>query len=145
VSAGRTEASLPHWRLARWVRFPRETFAAWSLAVADGITSPAEAVAQVRQHRTGATPAPAAEVPAAASAAGSLERPDPELAALSKADQLRRAFDAIGEVSAPEAVAWLMRRDVRVSIRYAHEVAAAEHERRAAGPELRAVEGGGAS
>jgi hypothetical protein len=126
VSAGRTEASLPHWRLARWVRFPRETFAAWSLAVADGITSPAEAVALVRQHRTGAAPAPAVEVSAAASAAGNLvEGPDPELAALPKAEQLRVAFRALDEVNARRALTWLAQQGIDPPApRYAYEVAA---------------------
>jgi hypothetical protein len=135
IAAGRTEAVLPHWRLARWVRFPRETFASWSLAVGDGITSPAAAVAEVRRRQ-------GVEVPE------NLERPAvdeaaAELAALPKSDQLRRAFDAIGEVNARRALTWLAQQGIDPPApRYAYECAAKERARQ---PELRAIEGGGVS
>jgi hypothetical protein len=123
VNAGRTEASLPHWRLARWVRFPRETFAAWSLAVADGITSPAQAVEAVRARHTGAAPAAAVE---ASTAALTAEPLDAELAALPKAEQLRRAFVALDEVNARRALTWLAQQGIDPPApRYAYEVAAA--------------------
>jgi hypothetical protein len=38
------EQPLPRFRLARWARFPRRTFRAWSAAVEHGLTDPAEAI-----------------------------------------------------------------------------------------------------
>ena len=38
------EAPLPRFRLARWARYPGRTFAAWSAAVDQGLTSPTDAI-----------------------------------------------------------------------------------------------------
>jgi hypothetical protein len=134
---GGIEPPLPRFRGARWLPGVglRETAAAWRAAVLEGFTSPAEAVQAVRLRREGAVPN-VAETPHQLAAQAA------ELAELSKADQLRAAFRAVGETSAPRALTWLARRGVEVSARYAHEVAAAERDRT---PELRAIEGGGAS
>jgi hypothetical protein len=98
--------------------------------VLEGYRTPAEADEAARQRRQGVEVAAEGAEPVA----GELG-PGPELAAMTKREQLVHAFNAIGTVSAPDAVAWLMARGVRVSIRYAHEVAAKTHT-----PELRAVE-----
>lgn len=42
--AGRVTARLPRFSVAHWVRFPRLTWRAWSLAVRDGHTSPRDAL-----------------------------------------------------------------------------------------------------
>jgi hypothetical protein len=142
VDAGRTEPVLPRFRAARWAVAPVETFAAWRAAVVDGHTSPAAAVSAVRRRREGEVPAVASSAAPGAESPHQLSADARELAGMSKADQLRAAFVAIGEVSAPRALTWLARRGVEVSSRYAHEVAAVELAR---GPELVAIEGGGAS
>jgi len=135
VAAGRTESVLPHFRLARWAVAPVETFAAWRTAVTEGYSSPTDAVQAVRRRREG-------EVPNVAESPVELAASAAELAGMAKADQLRAAFDAIGEVSAPRALTWLARRGVEVSARYAHEVARAELARP---PALRALPGSAVS
>jgi hypothetical protein len=46
--AGAVERPLPRFRLARWLRFPRLTFRAWSAAVRFGLTDPADALRRVQ-------------------------------------------------------------------------------------------------
>ena len=41
---GAVERPLPRFRLARWLRFPLPTFRAWSAAVEQGLTDPADAI-----------------------------------------------------------------------------------------------------
>ena len=48
--AGAVEPPLPRFRVLRWLIAPRETGAAWRLAVREGITSPADALALVRRE-----------------------------------------------------------------------------------------------
>jgi hypothetical protein len=103
--------------------------------VTEGYTAPAVAVEAARRRRSG-------EVPNVAESPHTLAAEAAELAELTKAEQLRAAFVAVGEVSAPRALTYLARRGVEVSARYAHEVARAELARV---PELRAVEGGASS
>jgi len=138
---GAVEAPLPRFRGARWLPGVglRETLTAWRLAVLDGYRSPAEAVEAARRRREGEVPAVTST--AAAETPHQLAADARELAGLSKADQLRRAFVAVGGPDAPQALTWLARRGVQVSHRYAFEVAAGERDRT---PELRAIEGGSA-
>jgi hypothetical protein len=49
---GVTERPLAHFRAVRWVRFPRRTFQAWSLALEFGISKPTEAWDRMLQERT---------------------------------------------------------------------------------------------
>lgn len=85
VELGVTESPLARFRAVRWMRFPRETFDAWSSAVEHGLSSPAEALAvasgrdpvdpealaaAVESRRMAALPSDAARVRAAADVTG---------------------------------------------------------------------------
>lgn len=111
---GVTERPLARFRAVRWVRFPAETFAAWSAAVEHGLSSPAEALAvatgrdpvdpsavavAVRSRTLAALPSDAARARHAADAAGTS---DPGAVAAWLADH--------GAPVAPEAVRSALRR-----------------------------------
>jgi len=49
---GAIEGPLPRFRLARWLRFPRLTFKAWSAAVRFGLTDPADALERIDVQRS---------------------------------------------------------------------------------------------
>jgi Protein of unknown function (DUF2637) len=107
-SIGAIERPLPRFRAVRWLRFPRETFGGWSMAVRFGLTRPDDALALVWER---------AEVRAAVDAR------DADLAALSKAEALRTAFAAVGRVDVPAALGWLRERSVKIDRGYAYELA----------------------
>lgn len=50
---GALEQPLPRFRALRWVVAPGETFGAWKLAITEGITVPAEALARARSRKNG--------------------------------------------------------------------------------------------
>jgi len=109
--AGRIEAPLPRFRVVRWLRFPGETFHAWSAAVRWGLISPHEALERVRaEARTGD-----GEELAPPLIPG-------ELAALTKRQALMRAVDEIGSLDVPTVLEWLGDRGVDVDRSYAYTV-----------------------
>lgn len=82
---GVTERPLARFRAVRWVRFPTQTFAAWSAAVEHGLSSPSDALAvasgvepldsadvarAVESRRLGSLPSDAARVRRAATVTG---------------------------------------------------------------------------
>lgn len=126
-AAGVIERPLPRFRPLRWVFDFRTTRDAWLLALREGISTPAEALAVLRARRDGLpSPAPRAELPA----------PLPELAAMSKVDALRTAWAAAG-VEVPEsshvrpALGWLAERGIQINESYAYGVQRRELERAA--------------
>ena len=81
---GAVQPPLPRFGLVRWLRFPAPTFAAWSIAVRDSLTSRLDAIAAV------APPVPLAEIPPpppapAPEPAAALPPPDPAPEPLSPA------------------------------------------------------------
>lgn len=93
-AAGALERPLPRFRLLRWLVAPRETWRAWSLAVREGITSPAEALEWTRDLEIARQKSAQASIHADdqassfprvdALAAGGEPAPAPELAGKSK-------------------------------------------------------------
>lgn len=127
-AAGVIERPLPRFRPLRWVFDTRNTRDAWLLALREGISTPAEALAVLRARREG-LPEPTPRV--------ELTTPLPELAALTKGDALRTAWAAL-EVEAPTsedvrpALTWLAERGVSVNESYAYSQARKESDRIAA-------------
>jgi hypothetical protein len=124
---GAIDPPAPRFRAMRWVIRPRETWRAWSLAIAEGVSIPAEALALAREARSVAPASPAADPlradveridgPADAS-------PAADVAGLSKADAVRLAWSELGkDAPAGEVVAWLGNRGVAVKDHYPHDVA----------------------
>ncbi|MGW4954580.1 DUF2637 domain-containing protein [Streptomyces parvulus] len=103
---GAVERPLARFRVVRWVRFPRETFAAWSLSVRYGLTRPEDALARVWQ---------AQQVKEVEDLNGLPE-------GITKADAVRLALAASsGDV--PAALDWLGERGMKVDRSYAYEIA----------------------
>ncbi len=103
---GAVERPLARFRAVRWLRFPRETFEAWSYSVRYGLTRPEEALAQVWQAKQ----IKEAEV---------LNELPPNI---TKADAVRLALSAVGgDVTA--ARDWLEERGMTVDRSYAYDVA----------------------
>jgi len=102
--AGRMTERLPRFSAAHWLRFPRLTFGAWSLAVRDGHATARAALAAASQ----AAPLPA-------------EPPAAELAELPKAEAIRIAL-AHCDGNVIDALAWLAERGVTADRAYAHDV-----------------------
>jgi uncharacterized protein DUF2637 len=132
-AAGALERPLPRFRLLRWLVAWGETWAAWRLAVREGVTSPDEALRRARADRLGisdglvAAPArPAAGHASPRAIAGALLAADEPAANLvgkkSKAAAVRAAFDALGRRDVPAALAWLEQRGVTVDRSYAYTV-----------------------
>jgi hypothetical protein len=98
---GAVEAPLPRFRLLRWIRFPKETGAAWSLALRFGMTRPEDALV-LHWEQTGAFAARTVE------SAG-----DPQtvlmetLRSATKAEALRIAFRELGCLDVMAAREWL--------------------------------------
>ncbi|AEA29077.1 hypothetical protein Psed_7020 (plasmid) [Pseudonocardia dioxanivorans CB1190] len=93
---GVTERPLARFRLVRWARFPRETFAAWSTAVEHGLSSPIDALAVAARIE----PLDADEIAHAVESRN--------LAALpSDAARVRRAATVTGQDDPGPVVAWL--------------------------------------
>jgi Protein of unknown function (DUF2637) len=123
-AAGRTTGRLPRFSAAHWLRFPRLTGRAWSLAVRDGHET---ARAALEAAITGQS-APLPEVPA-------------ELADLPKAEAIRIALaHCNGSVTAAQK--WLADHGVTVDRAYAHDVKAGRSGRRRAKRAEVAVLGG---
>lgn len=135
---GVLEPPLPRFRLLRWTLAPRETFGAWRLAVREGVSRPAEALARYRGEQLQSAPAPRAtrrpSKPAAANRAASNAQlrndasalpaaPAGELADMRKGEALVAAFAALGRVDVPAALAWLAERGVQMDRSSAYRVA----------------------
>ncbi|MEV5880717.1 DUF2637 domain-containing protein [Streptomyces sp. NPDC052101] len=104
---GAVERPLARFRAVRWMRYPRETFAAWSLSVRYGLTRPEDALARVWQ---------AQQVKEA-------ENLDELPAGIKKADAIQLALAAVGDKGVPAAVEWLRDRGMVVDRKYAYDVA----------------------
>jgi hypothetical protein len=114
--AGRVTDQLPRFSGAHWLRYPGLTFAAWSLAIRDGHTSPRDAIAAAVDDREGRGRLP--DVP-----------PDEELAGLPKADAIRLAL-AHCDGNVITAQQWLEARGVVADRSYMHDVKAGRSGRR---------------
>jgi hypothetical protein len=102
---GAVERPLPRFRLVRWARYPRETYAAWSVAVKYGMTRPDEALAHVWQ---------VAQVE-------QIEQVETLPEGIAKADAVHMALTATkGDV--PAALEWLSKRGMDVDRSYAYDV-----------------------
>ncbi|MFF6945858.1 DUF2637 domain-containing protein [Streptomyces lavendulae] len=122
---GAVEKPLPKFRAVRWIRYPRETFAAWSVSVRFGLTRPEEALDRVWETYQ------AQEEEQEIKQLEELERL-PE--GISKRGAIELAFKALKEIDAPAAVEWCKERGVEVDRSYAYEVA-----RKIEPPQLEAV------
>lgn len=143
-AAGALEPPLPRFRMLRWLVAPRETARAYALAVREGMTSPAAAIAEVR--------GPAAAGSGAGGGSGEAEQPERVAAAepaattqqrncakphcpaphrrtaagprqASKSDRLRAVFTELGEVDVPRALEVLAGRGVQMDRSSAYRVA----------------------
>ncbi|MEU2874426.1 DUF2637 domain-containing protein [Streptomyces olivoreticuli] len=125
---GAVELPLPKFRIVRWVRYPRETFAAWSVAVRFGLTRPEEALDRVWETY---------QAQESEREVKELEELEQLPEGISKRQALQLAFKALGEVDAPAAVKWCEARGVEVDRSYAYEIARKIEPR-----ELVAISGG---
>ncbi|MFJ2407061.1 DUF2637 domain-containing protein [Streptomyces xanthochromogenes] len=113
-SIGAVERPLPKFRIVRWLRYPRETFAAWSVSVRFGLTRPDEALERVWETYE------AQEAEQELRELEELERlPD----GVTKRQAIELAFKALKDTNAPAAVEWCKERGVEVDRSYAYEVA----------------------
>jgi Protein of unknown function (DUF2637) len=106
---GAVERPIAKFRALRWLRFPRETFAAWSLAIRHGYATPTEALARVWDTHD---------------ARVDLSKVDglQSLDGLTKAELARAALTATsGKV--PAALEWLKERGASVDRSYVYEIA----------------------
>lgn len=113
VEQGVYENPIPRFRFLRWIVAFDETFKAWKLSVIEGVSNPTEAV---QLARGGVIPRKVITI--------SVEK----LAELSKADQVKEAFNALGSYDVPEAIKWLSERGITVNRPYAYSVAKKEKE-----------------
>jgi Protein of unknown function (DUF2637) len=114
--AGRRARKMPQFGVVQWLRYPRLTFRAWSLALADGIEAPQEALNTARDR--------AALDKEIAEAAGLPELPiDTEvLAAMDASHRLAVAFGAIGKADVQPALAMLRKAGAPVDSSHAYKV-----------------------
>lgn len=103
--AGLVAERLPKFSAPLWLRYPKLTGRAWSLAVLRGYRTPREAV----------NAALAAEVPV-------LELDAEQLAALPPRDRLVVAFGAVGAIDVPKALALLERHGAPVDQSHAYQI-----------------------
>ncbi|MFF6984227.1 DUF2637 domain-containing protein [Streptomyces sp. NPDC008343] len=103
---GAVERPLARFRIVRWLRYPRETFEAWSLSVRYGLTRPEDALARVWQ---------AQQVKEVEDLNGLPE-------GITKADAVRLALSA-KEGDVPAALEWLKDRGMTVDRSYAYDIA----------------------
>lgn len=103
---GAVERPLARFRAVRWLRFPRETYKAWSESVRYGITRPEEALSRVWQ---------AQQIKEAEDLKGLPE-------GITKADAVRLALSA-SSGNVPAALEWLEERGMTVDRSYAYDIA----------------------
>jgi Protein of unknown function (DUF2637) len=111
---GAVERPLPRFRLIRWLRYPKETFAAWSESVRYGLSTPDEALGRIRA---------AEQAVAQERELRELERLERLPDGISKREAVQMAFKALGELDVPAAVAWCSERGVEVNLSYGYEIA----------------------
>jgi Protein of unknown function (DUF2637) len=110
--AGRLSDPLPKFGLAHWVRYPRLTFTAWSLAIKEGHKTPRAALDAARAARDAAR---AAQLP-------SLPLDSETLAGMTARDRLAVAFGALGQADVPAALVLLKDRGAAVDQSHAYQV-----------------------
>jgi hypothetical protein len=107
--AGKVAPPLPRFRALRWLRFPSETWRAWSVALRYDLSSHSEALTRLwvaeRSGEDEVTPPPA-----------------PELADMPKKDAVRLAITETGSSEVPALLAWLADRSVNVDRSYVYGV-----------------------
>jgi hypothetical protein len=102
---GAVERPLPRFRALRWLRFPRWTWSAWSLAVRDGLETTQDAIHAAFESRRPA-----------------LDMSDLDVRYLPKGQALHIAFGALGALDVPAALAWLSTRGVEMDRSQAYAV-----------------------
>ncbi|WP_438297718.1 DUF2637 domain-containing protein [Streptomyces sp. HUAS TT7] len=111
---GAVERPLPKFRLVRWLRYPRETFAAWSVSVRYGLTRPDEALERVWETY---------EAQEAEEEIRELEELERLPNGITKKSAVEMAFKALGKTDVPAAIEWCADRGVSVDRSYGYEVA----------------------
>jgi hypothetical protein len=103
---GAVERPLPRFRFLRWVRFPSETWALWSIAIRENLTRPEDA--RLALHGTSTNTVTVDQI---------------DLSTLDKASALSIAFGAVGGPNVPAALAWLSARNIAMDRSYAYAIA----------------------
>jgi Protein of unknown function (DUF2637) len=103
--SGRLPDPLPKFGLSQWVRYPRLTFTAWSLAVRDGHKTPAAALEAAKAARLPDLPLDAET-----------------LASLPPRDRLAVAFGAVGAIDIPKALALLEHHGCAVDQSHSYQI-----------------------
>jgi hypothetical protein len=104
---GRVTERLPRFSAMHWLRFPIITFRALSASIADGYSSPREAIDAVQAAKQ------TSEIPA-------ISLDTATLAKLSARDRLAVAFGALGKADVPAALALLKEHGTPVDQSYAY-------------------------
>jgi hypothetical protein len=114
---------LPKFSGWHWARYPRRTFAAWSLAIRDGHETARAALRAAASADEAKAAAKAAEEAARAAAElPALDLDTETLAALSARDRLAVAFGSLGAVDVPRALAMLTEHGAPVDQSHAYQV-----------------------
>jgi hypothetical protein len=123
--AGRRNRKMPQFGPTQWARYPRLTFLAWSLALANGIETPQEALAAARAELKRRAEADRAEAELAALAA--MDLPVLPISAdvlvgMTASHRLAVAFGVIGKTDIPAAVALLKQHGAPVDSSHAYKI-----------------------
>jgi hypothetical protein len=113
-SAGRRNRKMPQFGAVQWARYPRLTFRAWSLALANGIESPQEALAAARAEAE-ADAIEAMDLPV-------LPIDTATLAGMSAGHRLAVAFGVLGKTDIPAALALLKQHGAPIDSSHAYKV-----------------------
>lgn len=116
-NAGRRGRKMPQFGALYWLRYPRLTFRAASIALAEGIETPQEALAAARAAAETAAVA-AMNLPVLAIDGATL-------AGMSAAHRLAVAFGALGKTDVPAAIALLRQHGAPVDSSHAYKVRSA--------------------
>jgi hypothetical protein len=103
-AAGTVTERRPSFSPAHWMRYPRLTWRAWSLAIRDGHTSPRVAIEAARAATAAPASAPAAAVADARPAPSRVPRPAARAASARRAPSHRGADGEITRMSLADAI-----------------------------------------
>ena len=124
-NAGRRGRKMPQFGLLQWIRYPRLTFRAGSIALAEGVEDPQEALDAAKTEAEFKAETARAEAEAAAIAAMDLPVLPIDaavLAGMNATHRLAVAFGVLGKTDIPAAVALLKKHGAPVDSSHAYKI-----------------------